>query len=48
MVIGTWVSVLPPIIATVMVLATRRVCYRLIGYCRCGSFNASFSPVSTL
>lgn len=47
--IGTWVSVLPPIIAIVMVLATRRVLLSLgSGIIVAAILVAAFSPMDTL
>ncbi|MFS0688893.1 Na+/H+ antiporter NhaC family protein [Sporosarcina sp. 179-K 8C2 HS] len=47
--IGTWVSILPPIVAIVMVLATKRVLLSLgSGIVTAALLVASFSPVDTL
>ncbi|WP_153721199.1 Na+/H+ antiporter NhaC family protein [Sporosarcina cascadiensis] len=47
--IGTWVSILPPVIAIVMVLITRRVLLSLgAGIVTAALLIASFSPVETL
>ena len=47
--IGTWLSILPPIIAIVMVLATRRVLLSLgAGIVAAALLAASFSPVESL
>ena len=47
--IGTWVSILPPIVAIVMVLATKRVLLSLgAGIVTAALLIASFSPVDTL
>ena len=47
--IGTWVSILPPIVAIVMVLATKRVLLSLgSGIVTAALLIASFSPVDTL
>ncbi|MCM3745441.1 Na+/H+ antiporter NhaC family protein [Sporosarcina luteola] len=47
--IGTWVSILPPIVAIVMVLATKRVLVSLgSGIVTAALLVASFSPVDTL
>ena len=47
--IGTWVSILPPIVAIVMVLATKRVLLSLgSGIVTAALLAASFSPVDIL
>ena len=47
--IGTWVSILPPIVAIVMVLTTKRVLLSLgAGIVTAALLVASFSPVDTL
>ncbi|WP_432360264.1 Na+/H+ antiporter NhaC family protein [Sporosarcina sp. UB5] len=47
--IGTWVSILPPLVAIVMVLATKRVLLSLgSGIVTAALLAASFSPVDTL
>ncbi len=47
--IGTWVSILPPIIAIVMVLATRRVLLSLgAGIVTAALLIANFAPLETL
>ncbi|MCG7346523.1 Na+/H+ antiporter NhaC family protein [Sporosarcina sp. ACRSL] len=47
--IGTWVSIVPPIVAIVMVLATKRVLLSLgSGIVTAALLVASFSPIDTL